>query len=132
MISSDSSSLPGLTLTWTGDRGTAPLDGRSKDFAIEAGDVRRIKGCERPCILFPTWTQAPDSDQLAQWVYTSLTRSTSLLVIALTSNVGPEMRSLIGRLDPSHLLFWTEDAESAFKVWAREVGGPSDPLGTNE
>ena len=53
-------------------------------------------------------------DALEEWIFTALTRVTSLLLIVVWLDGQPEVSALLGKLDPDRLLFWDEDAERAF------------------
>ena len=54
-------------------------------------------------------------------IYTALTRTTCLLVIALVERTPPEVRRLVATLDSQHLLFWDEAAETLFTKWMDEA-----------
>ena len=63
-----------------------------------------------------------------EWIYTILTRTTGVVVIALSEHTQPHIKVIVGRLDPTRLLFWTQRAEDEFGTWARLVGGVHDQL----
>lgn len=87
------------------------------DLDIERSTMRKIKGLERPLVLWSTGADIPPTGALAEWIYTILTRTTNLLVIALSQRTTDEVRQVVAQLDPNRLLFWTEEAERLFRSW---------------
>lgn len=83
-------------------------------YAVEATTMRRIKGLERPLVLWSTRAILDVDEAKGEWVYTILTRTTTLLVIVLSVSTQPEIAELVGVLRRDRLLFWTEAAEKAF------------------
>lgn len=93
--------------------------GASRRVSLESNTMLRIKGLERPVVLWRS-SDIGDSAPAAsapELVYTALTRTTSLLVIALSARTRPDVRKLVTQLDRRHLCFWTEAAERRFHDW---------------
>lgn len=90
---------------------------------VGPGSMLKIKGLERPAVLWSTRMEARRSagSDLSEWTYTILTRTTRLLVIALSAYTPPEIRSLLGTLRRDRLLFWNEAAETRFDEWNSEA-----------
>ena len=95
---------------------------------IEAASMRRIKGLERPLVLWSTKSHLPNSETAPEWIYTILTRTTGVVVVALSAHTPDCIRAIVGRLDRHRLLFWSEQAELEFEIWRRLSNGADDPL----
>ena len=67
-------------------------------------------------------------ESVPEWVYTALTRSTSVLVIVLWPDATPAVRAVLGRLREDRLLFWTPSARRCFHAAEGFVGTDDDPL----
>lgn len=96
--------------------------------SIEEASMRKIKGLERPLMIWPTRATIPTASTLGEWVYTILTRTTCVVVIILSSDTDEAVRAVVSRLDRSRLLFWNQQAEEVFDSWARTVDSSIDPL----
>jgi SAM-dependent methyltransferase len=95
---------------------------------VEVAGMLRIKGLERSCVVFSDRAVIGGDESLPEWVYTALTRSTSLLIIVLWPDAPAAVQSVIGRLREDRLLFWTPAARAAFAEARSLVGGDDDPL----
>lgn len=86
-------------------------------FKVASESMRRIKGLERPCVVWSTRASMPVDESVEEWIYTILSRTTSLLVIALSATTAPNISEVVARLRKDRLLFWTPDAEALFDAW---------------
>lgn len=99
-----------------------------KDVVIEAASMSKIKGLERPLVAWSTQTNIPRRETEAEWVYTVLTRTTGVVVIAISQNTDARLRSIVGRLREDRLMFWSEKAHQEFRECQKMVGTSHDPL----
>ena len=99
-----------------------------KDVVVEAASMSKIKGLERPLVAWSTQTNIPRRETEAEWVYTVLTRTTGVVVIAISQNTDARLRSIVGRLREDRLLFWSEKAHHEFRECQKVVGTSHDPL----
>lgn len=106
------------------------LSARLADWTIEAISMQSIKGLERAFVVWQADTKFPTMSTVAEWVFTILTRSTAVTVIALTPTIPPATGAVLARLDRTKLMFWTPAAETAFDKTRNLVEGPDDPLRT--
>lgn len=90
-----------------------------RGMTVRMESMRKIKGLERPCVVLSTRANIPHDDSLHEWIYTVLTRTTALLVIALSQGTRPELREVISLLRSDRLLFWNEAAEDVFTSWVQ-------------
>lgn len=91
---------------------------------LEKASMNQIKGLERPCVVWSTGARIATDESVAEWIYTILTRATSLVVIALSPSTPENVRSVVASLRADRLLFWTSEAERAFE--ALMAGGEAD------
>jgi hypothetical protein len=87
--------------------GTIPL--------VECQSMRRIKGLERPCIVWSTRQPLPGDGDLEEWVYTILTRSVGLVFIAIGPETRPEFIPVLRDLRVDRLLFHDHEALSLWQ-----------------
>lgn len=90
-------------------------------YTFESNSMLRIKGLERPCVFFSTFFEGekvPGASQ-DEWIYTILTRPTSVLIIFLSRSTLPAVRQLIGKLRSDCIFFWDEAAEIRFREFSR-------------
>ena len=99
-----------------------------KDVVLEAASMSKIKGLERPLVAWSTQTNIPRRETEAEWVYTVLTRTTGVVVIAISQNTDARLRSIVGRLREDRLMFWSEKAHHEFRECQKMVGTSHDPL----
>lgn len=99
------------------------LDLNKVSTKVKNGSMLKIKGLERPAVLWNTRmaSKRTSGSELSEWIYTILTRTNCLLVIALSVSTPPEIKSLLGALRRDRLLFWNEAAESRFDEWNSEA-----------
>ncbi len=95
---------------------------------VESASMRRIKGLERPLVLWSTRAEIPLVETAPEWIYTILTRTTGVVVIALSEHTPTHIKTIVGHLDSTRLLFWTQHAENEFRRWQGLVGGADDQL----
>jgi hypothetical protein len=95
---------------------------------VEVAGMLRIKGLERSCVVFSDRSVIGGDESTPEWIYTALTRSTSVLVIVLWPDAADATKAVIGRLREDRLLFWTPEARSAFHAASSLVGTDEDPL----
>jgi len=99
-------------------------------YIIENNSMLKIKGLERPCVLFSTkldGSLTPGASTY-EWTYTILTRPTSVLILNLSTATSPEIKALVGRMRRDCLFFWDQNAENRFDEFANLVDGESDPF----
>jgi len=98
---------------WVMDRLANPPPG----MTVRRESMRAIKGLERPCVVLSTRVEVPHDESLDEWIYTVLTRTTALLVLALSERTSPELREVIAQLRPDRLMAWNEKAGRLFRQW---------------
>jgi len=121
-------SSPFATIPESDGRLAAVMQTAWPDASIEQASMRKIKGLERPFVVWSTGAAIDTTSTLGEWIYTILTRTTCVAVIILSSETIPPVRAVVGRLDKSRLLFWDQRAEDVFADWEQLVDSEFDPI----
>lgn len=95
---------------------------------IKVAGMLRIKGLERSCVVFSDRSKIGGDESMPNWIYTALTRSTSVLIIVLWPDAAASTKAVLGRLNRDCLLFWTKEALTAFEDASKLVDSDHDPL----
>lgn len=92
------------------------------------GSPERFKGLEWPFVLISDKAAAPRSEAIDEWVFTALTRTSSVLVIVLWPDGRADLKRLFARLRFDRLLPWDESAERALKSCLTYVSNDRPPF----
>ncbi len=97
---------------------------RQHGLEAQCESMLKIKGLERPLVILPTDATPAFDEAIAEWVYTALTRSVCVLVIAVRPDTTPEVANALSHLDTrrQNLMFWDQGALSA---WDQMLGSIS-------
>ena len=90
---------------------------------IRCESMLRIKGLELPLVVFPTDATPPFDEATAEWVYTALTRSKCVLVIAVSPETSSEVSNALRHIDPNgeKLMYWDQPARAAWDAMTRST-----------
>jgi len=80
----------------------------------ESDTVLRIKGLEKRCVVWSTRTISENSDEIYNIVYTILTRTSCILIIALYPGLKENGSKILKHLEEKRLLFWNEKSVEEF------------------
>lgn len=80
----------------------------------ETDTILRLKGLEKKCIIWSTRARIEYEKEVFEFVYTILSRTSSILIIALFDNTLEVFKPVIGKLNPKRLIFWDEETERKF------------------
>ena len=90
--------------------------------------MKSIKGLERSWVVWRTSSPFDRRSTIGEWIFTILTRSTAVTVLALDAETPEETQAVVARLDSSSLLFWNDEAQTTFNAFARHLDARVDPL----
>ncbi|MDI9357968.1 MAG: AAA family ATPase [Phycisphaerales bacterium] len=76
--------------------------------------ILKIKGLEKTCILWDTSTDILHKEELVEFVYTIFTRTSKILIIALSDNTLPKYHQIIKNLRKDRIILWDEDTNDNF------------------
>lgn len=85
-----------------------------KNNVSETATILKIKGLEKRCVVWSTRTSIENKEEIPHFVYTILTRTSALLIIAAFPDIKSEIKSIINKLDKKRLLFWDEESQTTY------------------
>lgn len=95
---------------------------------IHADTVLRMKGLEKNCVIWSTRVPLEFKKEKFEFVYTILSRTSCILIIALfhdpetTNNSTQEIfKEAIGLLRRDRIIFWDQETKDAFDLFCRNV-----------
>jgi len=74
--------------------------------------ILRVKGLEKKCVLWSTRINIDFSDKIRHYVYTILTRTSGVLIIALFGDECEEYKSIINEFNPDRLIIWDKETNT--------------------
>lgn len=93
----------------------------SKKRGISVTDtILKLKGLEKECILWSTRAKIKGTDEVFNYIYTILTRTSSLLIIALFPDSPNYVHEAINLMDRNKMIVWDEVTQNALYHEVRE------------
>ncbi len=80
----------------------------------ETDTILSLKGLEKECIIWSTRIPLEYEKEVYEFVYTILTRTSSILIIALSDRTQDLYMQVLGLLDRERLIFWDKESEDKF------------------
>ena len=77
--------------------------------------VLKLKGLEKECIIWSTRAKIKEED-VFNFIYTILTRTSSVLIIALFPDLQPKIKEALCLLNQEYLMLWDEATASHFRA----------------
>lgn len=85
-----------------------------KNINCESDSVLRIKGLEKNCILWTTSAEIDFTNEAEEFVYTILTRTNCLLIVALSSSTKPYYKNILKSFRKDRVICWDEESKTKF------------------
>jgi hypothetical protein len=85
-----------------------------KNNIAETDTVLKIKGLEKRCVVWSTRLRASREDELFNFVYTILTRTSSILIIAMFADLDSETKEILKKLDKKRLIFFDQESQENY------------------
>jgi len=85
-----------------------------KGISVESDTILRLKGLEKRCIIWSTRANIEYEKEVFEFAYTILSRTSSILIIALSDNSLPVFKPVIGKLNSNRLILWDKETELKF------------------
>ena len=82
----------------------------------ESDTIKRIKGMEKRCVVWSTRIMDCGADEVEEHVYTILSRTSRLLIIALFDDMPEVFKSIIGSFQRDRLICWDSSSEDCFET----------------
>lgn len=81
----------------------------------ETDTVLKIKGLEKRCIVWSTRVISEREDELYNFVYTILTRTSSILIIAMFPDLKSDVIDILKKLNKTRLIFFDQESKDKFE-----------------
>lgn len=82
-----------------------------KNGICETDTILRLKGLEKKCIIWSTRAEIEDEEEAYNYVYTILTRTSSILIIALFPDIKEYARNCLRMLDTEKMILWDQETK---------------------
>ena len=86
----------------------------------ETDTILRLKGLEKDCILWSTRKSINDDKEVYEFVYTILTRTSSILIIALSDSTQDNFKKVINLLDRDKLILWDFETKQKYSSFCQQ------------
>jgi hypothetical protein len=90
------------------------------EVKCETDTILRLKGLEKSCVLWSTRISINDEKEIYEFVYTILTRTSSILIIALSNSTQSEFKKVIHLLDRDKLILWDEETKRKYNSFCED------------
>ena len=77
--------------------------------------ILRLKGMEKNCILWSTKIEITDADEIYNFVYTIMTRTSGILIIAIYNNINYTFKEVINLLRKDRIIIWDDLTKAHLK-----------------
>ena len=87
----------------------------------DTDSILRLKGLEKDCILWSTRIEINDEKEVYEFIYTILTRTSSILIISLFNDTVEIFKKVINLLDTEKLIFWDHVTKQKYNFFCKKV-----------
>ncbi|MEA5461972.1 UvrD-helicase domain-containing protein [Arcicella sp. LKC2W] len=91
-----------------------------KGITTETDTILSLKGLEKECVLWSTRIPLEFENEVFEFAYTIVTRTSCILIIALTDNTQSIYKKILGLLDRERLIMWDTQTETKFDTFCEE------------
>lgn len=92
----------------------------AKGIHTETDTILSLKGLEKECILWSTRIPLEFEKEVLEFAYTIVTRTSCLLIIALTEQTQNIYKKILGLLDKEKLIMWDSESEQKFNTFCED------------
>lgn len=92
-----------------------------RGIRTETDTILRLKGLEKKCIIWSTRANIEYEKEVYEFVYTILSRTSSILIIALSDNTKDFYKPVIDKLNVNRIILWDNETYSKFYDFCEEV-----------
>jgi len=90
-------------------------------ISAETDTILRLKGLEKECILWSTRANIEFEKEIYEFIYTILTRTSSILIIALFKETKPIYKKVINLLRSDRIILWDLITKQKFKEFCEHT-----------
>jgi hypothetical protein len=89
-----------------------------RGITCETDTILSLKGLEKECVLWSTSRPLEFENEVFEFTYTIITRTSCILIIALTDNTQNIYKKILGLLDRERLIMWDKVSEEKFEMFS--------------
>lgn len=93
---------------------------RQKRIDAETDTILRIKGLEKTCVVWSTRVAHDAEEETEEFIYTILTRTCSILIIALFDDMLPGYKPILNTLAQNRIIMWDHDTMHRYSVFCED------------
>ena len=94
---------------------------RKTGISTETDTILRLKGLEKECILWSTRANIEFEKEVYEFVYTILTRTSSVLIIALFNDTVPLYKRIINHFRKDRIILWDSMTKQKYNEFCEQV-----------
>ena len=91
-----------------------------KDISCETDTILSLKGLEKECVLWSTRIPLEFEKEVFEFSYTIVTRTSCILIVALTDDTQNIYKKILGLLDNERLIMWDKETADKFYTFCEE------------
>ncbi len=92
----------------------------SRDLIAETDTILSLKGLEKECVLWSTRIPLEFEREVFEFAYTIVTRTSCILIIAITDKTQNVYKKILGLLNNERLIMWDRETEQKFATFCEE------------
>jgi hypothetical protein len=100
------------------------------EIPCETDTVLKLKGLEKTCILWATWKSFIHKQEVDEFVYTLVSRTTGILIIALMNQSIAKYNTFINLLRKDRIILWDMETQNNFDRFCKN--NQEYPMGVDE
>lgn len=94
---------------------------RAVNIPCETDTILRLKGLEKTCVLWSTRQDIEYKDEVAEFVYTILSRTSGILLIVLTTQTLKKYYKIINFFRKDRLILWDTETKNNFENFCNDT-----------
>ena len=94
---------------------------RRQAIPTETDTILRLKGLEKECILWSTRAEIEFEKEVYEFIYTILTRTSSILIVALFNDTKPIYKQVINLLRKDRIIFWDSITKQKYNEFCEQT-----------
>jgi hypothetical protein len=91
-----------------------------RNLIAETDTILSLKGLEKECVLWSTRIPLEFEKEVFEFAYTIVTRTSCILIIAITDKTQNVYKKILGLLNSERLIMWDKETEQKFATFCEE------------
>lgn len=91
-----------------------------RNLIAETDTILSLKGLEKECVLWSTRIPLEFEKEVFEFAYTIVTRTSCILIIAITDKTQNIYKKILGLLNSERLIMWDKETEQKFATFCEE------------